>query len=378
MTERVRIPRKGPQQSDGVTWRIARTVPIFLIFFGIAFQIATPENLTGTPFFVVAPLMAAPFYTWWGTLAFGVMGLGGELFLRLLSVPLADSVAAQNLATELASIGFAAAMAVVLNRAATRALEELAAARGVAESAQRAVLPEPAERIGSLRLSSRYEAARQDTLIGGDLYAARATPYGTRLVIGDVRGKGLGAIETVSIILGAFWEAADAEDSLTGVAQKLDDALIRESISRSGYRDAEGFATCVLVEIVEGTGSLETLNLGHPPPLLLRADGSASLLVPHSYSVPLGLSSLSPEPWSPDTWEFPRGATLLLYTDGLSEARDAAGEFYDPLARLGGKTSSSPKRMLNLLAEDVRSHAGSAPTDDMALLAVYRPDGVDR
>lgn len=332
MTERVRIPRKGSQQSDGFTWRIARTVPVFLILFGIAFQVATPENLTGTPFFVVAPLMAAPFYTWWGTLAFGVVGLGGELLLRLLSVPLGDSVAAQNLATELASIGFAAAMALVLNRAATRGLEELAAARGVAESAQRAVLPEPAERIGSLRLSSRYEAARQDTLIGGDLYAARATPYGTRLVIGDVRGKGLGAIETVSIILGAFWEAADTEKSLTGVAQKLDDALSRESVRR----------------------------------------------IPHSYSVPLGLSNLSPEPWSPDTWDFPRGATLLLYTDGLSEARDAAGAFYDPLVRLGGKTSSSPKRMLNLLAEDVRSHAGSAPTDDMALLAVYRPDGVDR
>ncbi|MFF8471969.1 PP2C family protein-serine/threonine phosphatase [Streptomyces griseus] len=353
-------------------------MPAFLIVFGVVFQVATPEQVTGTPFFVVAPLMAAPFYTWWGTLAFGAAGLGGELLLRLLSEPLSDSIAAQDLATELSSITFATAMAVVLNRAATRGLEDLAAARGVAESAQRAVLPEPAERIGSLRLNSRYEAARQDTLIGGDFYAARATPYGTRLVIGDVRGKGLGAIETVSIILGAFWEAADAEGSLTGVAQKLDDALTREPIHRSGYRDAEGFATCVLAEITDETGSLHILNLGHPPPLLLRADGSASLLVPHSYSVPLGLSQLLPEPWAPDTWDFPAGATLLLYTDGLSEARDTAGDFYDPVARLEGKTFSSPKRMLNHLAQDVRSHAGSAPTDDMALLAVHRPGGVDR
>jgi serine phosphatase RsbU (regulator of sigma subunit) len=69
----------------------------------------------------------------------------------------------------------------------------------------------------------------------------------------------------------------------------------------------------------------------------------------------------------------PGGATLLLFTDGLSEARDAHGTFYDPEARLAGRTFRGPGHLLRALAEEVRRHTGGALADDMALLAVRRP-----
>ncbi|MGW4049881.1 PP2C family protein-serine/threonine phosphatase [Streptomyces sp. NPDC004779] len=351
----------------------ARAIPALLVTLGVVFQIFTPEQLTGMPAFVVAPLMAAPFYTWWGTLSFGVAGIAAELLLSVVSDSIGGPAANQDLATHLISIGFATVMAVVLNRAAVRVNAQITAARGVAEAAQRAVLPAAPEHIGELRLSTHYEPAQQDTLVGGDLYAARATPHGTRTIVADVRGKGLEAIETVSIILGAFWEAADRAATLTEVAGVLERALARETARRSGYGDAEGFATCLLTEIPDEPGTLRTINLGHPPPLLLTSDGTASLLTPNAFSVPLGFAQLACGEPTEDHWDFPPGAMLLMYTDGLSEARDRSGRFYDPVQRLTGRTFPTPQRLLSAVVKDVRSHTGGHPTDDMALLAVQSP-----
>jgi serine phosphatase RsbU (regulator of sigma subunit) len=69
----------------------------------------------------------------------------------------------------------------------------------------------------------------------------------------------------------------------------------------------------------------------------------------------------------------PGGATLLFYTDGLTEARDRHGEFYDPGVRLAGRTFPHPAELLAALADEVRRHSGGGMADDMALLAVRRP-----
>ncbi|MEV8627307.1 SpoIIE family protein phosphatase [Streptomyces sp. NPDC051079] len=106
----------------------------------------------------------------------------------------------------------------------------------------------------------------------------------------------------------------------------------------------------------------------------LRLAG-VSTLSPRSFGVPLGLSDLSPAPPEPDEWTFPAGATLLLYTDGLSGARDESGTFYDPADRLEGPVFSSPARLLGTLVGDGTRFTGGLATDDMALLAVHRPRG---
>ncbi|MFD4372412.1 PP2C family protein-serine/threonine phosphatase [Streptomyces sp. NPDC058486] len=359
----------------GTTLWLSRAVPALLIGVGIVFQLVTPTQLTGTPFFVAAPLAATALHSWWATLAFGGAGLVSAALLHLVAGAMWESVTAQDLATELATIAFATVLAVLLSRVVRRGQEQLATARGVAEAAQRAVLPAPPERLGGLRLGSHYEAAQQDALIGGDLYAARSTPYGVRLVIGDVRGKGLGAIETVSVVLGAFWDAADRCTTLTGVAGNLERALAREAVRRSGFADTEGFATCVLVEVPSGAGVLRTLNLGHPPPLILTPDGTVTTLTPCVSSVPLGLGDLAPTAPVADEWDFPAGATLLLYTDGLSEARDESGSFYDPVGRLTGRIFPTPTRLLDALVRDVKRYTGGLATDDMALIAAQSSTG---
>ena len=68
----------------------------------------------------------------------------------------------------------------------------------MAAVAQRAVLPTPPARLGDLHIDARYVPAESEALIGGDLYVVQSTPYGIRVMVGDVRGKGLGAVSAVS------------------------------------------------------------------------------------------------------------------------------------------------------------------------------------
>ncbi|MFJ4687244.1 PP2C family protein-serine/threonine phosphatase [Streptomyces sp. NPDC088789] len=352
---------------------LSRLLPLLLIALGAVFQLFTPTQLTGTPLFVAAPLMAAPLFTRWQTVGFGCLALAAAVLLHLVAGSVWESVATQHLATELATIAFATAIAVLLNTVVDRGREQLASAREVAEAAQRAVVPTPADRIAGLRVAARYEAAQRDALIGGDLYGAQDTPYGVRMLMGDVRGKGITAIETVAVVLGAFREAADQQETLADVARRLEHALARESAGRTAADAGEAFVTCVLVEIPPGRQTVRTLNRGHPPPLLLDGGGRVTALTPRAFQLPLGLSDLDPVPHEPDSWPFPADATLLLYTDGLSEARDAAGTFYDPVDRLRGRTFPTPTRLLNTLADDVRHFSGDLTDDDMALLAAHKP-----
>jgi serine phosphatase RsbU (regulator of sigma subunit) len=89
-------------------------------------------------------------------------------------------------------------------------------------------------------------------------------------------------------------------------------------------------------------------------------------------ALPLGMG-LGVWPDLADAWGLAAGATLLFYTDGLSEARDKHGVFYDPAVRLRGRIFPGPDELLSALTDDVRQHTGGKSTDDMALVAVVRP-----
>lgn len=371
-------PQDAAGKSPGTTWDTAgrllvRCLPLLMIVLGTVLEASAPRELKGMPFFAAAPLISAPFFTWAATLLYGGLGLLMVLVLHAIKGTAGGVPGVYGLITELATLAFVTALAVLLNRVVRRDRGRLASARDIAEAAQRAVLPQPEQCVGGLMLGTRYEAARKGTLIGGDLYAARSTPYGVRLLIGDVRGKGLGAIETVSVILGAFREAADREPTLCDVTDSMERSLARERSRGTGSDDAENFTTCVLVEVSPGNKHLRVLNRGHPEPLLLRGDGEVVRLSPHAFALPLGLGDLAPGPAETMTYEFPPESTLLLYTDGLSEARSAEDIFYDPFTRLSGRTFASADHLLDALVADVRRYTDDAQSDDMALLAVGRP-----
>ncbi|WCD87664.1 hypothetical protein KPP03845_104058 [Streptomyces xanthophaeus] len=359
----------GGGVGNGTARQIARVLPAVLIVLGLVFDLLTPPSFTGSPFFSAAPLIAAPLFTLLGT---ALTGVQASLAVVLLHAVNGTTWKVEAL-TELVTVLTVSGLALLINRVVRRSGERLASARGIAEAAQRAVLPTPAERIAGLHVSAWYEAAQADAFIGGDLYAVQDTPYGVRLAVGDVRGKGLGAVEAVAVVLGAFREAAETEPTLEGVAHRLERALAREGVRRDSLDAVEGFTTCVLGEIPPDAGLLRLVNRGHPEPLLLHGDGRLAVLAPAEPALPLGMGELGGWPDRVEEWGFPAGSTLLLYTDGLTEARDRAGVFYDPADRLRGRVFPGPDALLGALSSDVRRHTGGGATDDMALLAVGRP-----
>ncbi|MGW1539283.1 PP2C family protein-serine/threonine phosphatase [Streptomyces sp. NPDC002309] len=348
-----------------------RVLPALLLVVGGCYDYFTPRGFTGAPLFTAAPLVAAPLLSRRATILTGVGAVAMVLGLQSWYGTLMEV----EPFTELITVATVAGLAVVVNVLVRRSHARLDSAWEIAEAAQLAVVPEPMERIGGFEIAARYQAAQADAFIGGDLYAVQDSRYGLRLVVGDVRGKGMGAVAAVAVVIGAFREAAEQEPTLEAVAGRLERALAREDTRRGGIDAVEGFTTAVLAEIPHDDGVVRILNRGHPPPLMLYADGTVRPLPARDPALPLGMGELGSWPACAEETPFPGGATLLLYTDGLTEARDARGVFYDPVARLAGRTFRGPGSLLSAVTEEVHRHCGGGTTDDMALLAVRRPDG---
>ncbi|MEU9012152.1 PP2C family protein-serine/threonine phosphatase [Streptomyces sp. NPDC048479] len=361
----------GQREQDGgaSAHRLVLALPSLMIIAGVVFDLLTPSEYTASPLFAAAPLIAAPFFSFLATLLTGIAAVVSVLGLHVYNGTLTLTPAN----TELFTVVTVAGLALFINRVVRLSGRRLASARDIAETAQRAVLPTPADRIGGLQIAARYEAAQADAFIGGDLFAVQDTPHGVRLVVGDVRGKGMGAVEAVAVVIGAFREAAEQERSIEGVAGRLERALTREGTRRGSLDVFEGFTTAVLAEIPRGAGVVRVVNRGHPEPLVLHADGDLDKLEPTEHALPLGMGDLGTLPDLADEYPLPAGATLLLYTDGVTEARNADGTFYNPVERLGGRLFAGPEELLDAIVDDVRLHTGGGPNDDMALLAVSRP-----
>ncbi|MGW4565259.1 PP2C family protein-serine/threonine phosphatase [Streptomyces sp. NPDC004561] len=245
----------------------------------------------------------------------------------------------------------------------------LADVRFVAEIAQRVLLRPVPHRIGNLLLESLYLAAAAEARIGGDLYEAVPTRYGVRLLIGDVRGKGLLAVETAAALLGAFREAAHDEPDLAALTDRMETSMSRRAAQLGGDETSERFITAVFAEIPADGHVVRVVNCGHPPPLLIRPDDVLELDSGRS-APPLNLGMLVGEPYHVDSYPFRPGEQLLLYTDGVTETRDAAGAFYPLAERLRSWGSLAPHDLLEQLHHDLLEYSGNRQQDDTAALAV--------
>jgi serine phosphatase RsbU (regulator of sigma subunit) len=348
--------------------RVAGVLPLLLIVLGVVLDLVTAPTLTGSAFFCAAPLAAAPFFTARGTALVGTVSVAGVALMRVL-----DEMSSGLMdISETASTAVVSALAIAINSHLRRSGAALSSARTIAEAAQFAVLPVPPARLDGFQVAARYRAAQIGARIGGDLYAVQETRYGVRLLIGDVRGKGMGAVQTVVLLIGAFREAADQEPTLEAVAERLERALLREGPRRRDPDFDEDFTTAAIAEIpAESPELLRIVNRGHPSPLLL-ADGRCRFLDPAVAALPLGQPDLGRKPDRVEEVPFPSGSQLLLYTDGLSEARDGDGAFFQPDSALAGRSFEDPEAMLDAVVEDVQAHTSGASADDMALMAVQR------
>ena len=348
-----------------VQWAL-RWLPAGLIVVGAVFLWFTPQGFRSSPIFETTPLLAAALLSLRGTVAVAVSALVVDVALEILN----GTATAPGAVTQMVSQVVLGAVAIGINVLIQRNYRRLTSARHVAVAAQRAVLPNPPDGFGTLRVAARYQAADADARIGGDLYAVQEGPYGVRCIVGDVRGKGLEAVESVAVVIGAFREAAEEEAGLAGVARRLERALQRQETGRSGLDRVEGFTTAVLAEVDREGGALRLLNRGHPAPVLLGPDGAARTLHPHEHALPLGMGDLGT--WPDEVMEvaFPPGTVLVLFTDGVTEARNKAGVFYDPLTRLDGQVFDGPHEVLDALLADVTRYTGGRVADDMALCAL--------
>lgn len=257
-------------------------------------------------------------------------------------------------------LGRRAALAVETAMELHRQRGRLAAVTRVAEVAQQAILAPPPARLGALSLSARYMSAAAEAQIGGDLYEVVGRPSSVRLLVGDVRGKGLDAVRTATIVLGEFRSAAAASDDLRSLACQIDERI-------SPYLSSEDFVTAVMAEITDD-GTVSVVCCGHPPGLLVHGQTMAELGL--SGSLPLGLGA---DP-VPVRAQMEPGDRLLLFTDGLLEARDRSGHFVDtgPLLQRAatGSVNDALDDMLHMLTTEVGGELG----DDLAfLLAEYQP-----
>ena len=240
--------------------------------------------------------------------------------------------------------------------------QEMASAAAI----QRALLPSDALRGSDSRIDI-HATLRPAREVGGDLYNYFALdPDRLAIVIGDVSGKGVPASLFMAIIQTVMRLAIREIDDLATAVMRANDFLSldnRESM----------FATLFCGVLDLRSGQLTYCNCGHNPPLLLRAAGGCDALSPCGPA----LAMLPSATYRPRTIELMPRDQLFLYTDGITEASNAAFEqFGDARLRTacGGNAADSAERLVDAILRHVDDFVAEAPqSDDIACLALcYR------
>jgi hypothetical protein len=251
--------------------------------------------------------------------------------------------------------------------------------RDVADTTRRVVLRPLPPGWGGLDHAGVYLAADAEARVGGDFYDIQPGPHGTRVLVGDVQGKGLGAVETAAALLGAFREAGYHEPSLATVAERLEVRLTRhrELTVALGRADGDRFATAVLLGFPEDApDAVDAVVFGHEPPLAVGPEGVRQL--PVTGGLPLGMVELGAGPPPVCRLRLAPDETLLVVTDGVTEARDRAGCFYRHAEEVARAVAADPRaiapgRLVALVRDGTLRHCGGRLGDDTTVFAVRRP-----
>ncbi|KUL49430.1 hypothetical protein ADL22_08505 [Streptomyces sp. NRRL F-4489] len=339
-------------------------VVLTVVIAGLAY--ATPPELAFSRLLPAAPALAAAMWPVLPTVALGAACLGLMLGLSVVFPGLGTWWTAGGII----AVTVAAAYGSHVRLQRERTLFQV---RLVADAAQQVVLSPMPRRFGDVEIESLYVAAAAEARIGGDFYEVVDTPFGVRLLIGDVRGKGLPAVGAAAAIVNSFREAAYGEADMVSVARRLDASSARYNAAFPPEGPMERFATALLVEIPHGGGPIGILNCGHPPPLLL-AGGALRALEPSAPSPLLNLAELIGDHYHVDTFDLAPGDLLLLYTDGVTEARARDGKFFPLASWMGRQPRTPPHELLAALHRDLLHYSRGRLDDDIAALAVRLSD----
>jgi serine phosphatase RsbU (regulator of sigma subunit) len=260
----------------------------------------------------------------------------------------ADAAELARAATERTGNLIVSATAFAEQRAALAALQEI-------------VLPRDVESIRGVQIVARYVPLAAAGTIGGDWWDALALPSGeVALAVGDVAGHGI----QPAAVMGHARNALRMElvsgtgpaDALTAVSTFLD------------WTHPLAHCTAIAATVSPATGAMRWASAGHPPPVFVSPDGTASFLEAPP-APPLGVKTRRMQSYSDQSVELRPGSTLLLYTDGLIEGRRRGIDTgMKVLAKLAGEIR--PSQPLEDVADGILAALVDHQDDDVCLVAL--------
>jgi sigma-B regulation protein RsbU (phosphoserine phosphatase) len=243
-----------------------------------------------------------------------------------------------------------------------RALEE---DLELATRIQSALLPDQGIRLSGWEVAYHYQGAGP---VSGDYCDLLNSKGGLYFIVGDVSGKGVAASMLMAHLHATF-------RALVSLALPLDQIVERASRMFCESTLPSHFATLVCGK-AGSAGEVELCNAGHNPPLLLQGSRVMGM---EATGIPLGM--FCEERFSTSRVRMTPGDTLLLYTDGLSEAMDRSGREYGT-QRLGHilkeHPSLEPKEIISLCLKDLRTfRSGTPSSDDLTIMVIRKRDQGD-
>ena len=235
------------------------------------------------------------------------------------------------------------------------------------ETVQNGLLPERLPAVRGLRLAARYRPAERALLVGGDFYDAMVLPDGRLAVmVGDMAGHGAPAAAQAAGLRFGWRTLVSVNPNPAAVM-----AALNAQMARPDQR-AEGLFASIIYMLIDSGGAVSFAPAGHPPPFILTA--TVCQPVEPLVSGPL-LGVFDEAEWPVTHTSLPPGGTIVLYTDGLIEARQGADLFGVERActTLAAERRSALQLRVERLIDAARRHEDQSLRDDVVVVAVERP-----
>ena len=230
----------------------------------------------------------------------------------------------------------------------------------IARTLQQSLLPEELPEIPGYELSSFYLPAIEASMVGGDFYDVWQVGESWMMTIGDVTGKGIQAAALTALVRHTMRTASEFQPSPAGLLEIVDATLKK--------RPTLSVCTVLCLRLKDNRLTLATG--GHPWPLHVTPQGVREV----GGHGPL-LGGFADARWRDHALDLEPGGTLMLYTDGITDARDAQGERFGPERLCGVLEGLRDRPVADILAgltHKVDEFQGANHADDMAILALHR------
>ena len=233
----------------------------------------------------------------------------------------------------------------------------------IAKNIQRSLLAKTLPQLPGFGLAGYCESARQ---VGGDFYdVVKLSDHSLLLVIADVMGKGIPAAMFAAILRSLLRALPELTNQPSGLLARVNRLLFEE------LSEVDMFITAQLVYVDAGKRQLIAASAGHCP-LLLSAAGDRAVTILSPEGMPLGI--LPDTPFTEETAELPRNCRVLLYTDGLTEARNAEGQLFGQerlmewLRQTAARPGKAEELKDELVAELAKFQANTSLKDDQTFV----------